>query len=140
MRRKEALLIFLVVLTLSCGAAEEEPSEPGSGICLPEEPMTITNSSEYSINHLYVHDTVDYFTDASKVEIGTNMATGTDVTIPVLYGDSHYFTIVRYIFSTSTIEIAITTAYPVEIEECYTYTLHLLEEEFSIEKEGNFAK
>jgi hypothetical protein len=102
--------------------------------------MTIVNSSEYEINHLYVHDSLDYFNDSTKVEIGTNMATGDNVTMSVSYGDSYYFTFIRYIFSSSSIEIAVTTADPVAIGECYTYTLHLLEEDFYVETADNFEQ
>jgi hypothetical protein len=135
MRMKEALLILLAVFALSCGVA----SDAGiSGNCLPEQDMTIINSSEYEINHLYVHDSLDYFNDSAKVEIGTNMVTDESVTLPVSYGDTYYFTFVRNIFSSSSIEIAITTESPVRINECYTYTLHLLEDEFYIETTDNF--
>lgn len=136
MRTREALLILIAVITLSCGAAGPDET-PGN--CLPEQDMTIFNSSEYEINRLYVHNSVDYLNDSTKVEIGTNITTGNSVTLPVLYGDSYYFTFIRNIFSTSSIEIAITTANPIKIDECYTYTLHLLEEEFYIETSDNFA-
>ncbi len=130
-------VFFLVLLVLSCG---DEGAPTAGGTCLDAGNITIINASEYDIIRLYAHNTVDFFNEAPSTPLKEPMPTEDSVTMPVIYGDSYYFTFVRDIFTGATIEIAVTTAKPVTIEECYTYTLYLLEEEFSVETTSNYAK
>ncbi len=132
-------VMLLVLLALSCGGEGAAPTEGGT--CNPVQDMTITNVSEYVIKNLYAHDSSVFHDDPTQDLLGSGIPTGDSVTMTVNdYGETHYFTFVRDIFKGATIEIAVTTAKPITIEECYTYTLYLLEEEFSVETADNFAK
>jgi hypothetical protein len=135
---KSAIISGLISITLLlfCGYDKEEMQARMK--CLPSADLIITNSSEYAIIELYSHKNFNYINDSSKTTLAQNMAKGSSLNMHVEYGDSYYFTFIRKYFSTSGIDIAVTTERPVYIENCYKFSLQLLEEDFYLKKEDNF--
>ena len=129
--------VLAVTLLLCCSRFGEE-KEPEKS-CLPSADLVITNSSEYLVLELYAHTGPVYIQADDKILIVQNMGIGAIVQFPVDYGDAYYFTFIRKYFSTSTIDIAVTSEKPVTIENCSKYSLYLLEEDFYLEKEDNIA-
>ena len=105
-------------------------------ICLPPE-LTIINSSEYIVKRIYVHDTANYMD--TEEEPDSELSTNEEIDIPVSDGDLEYFTFIRNITSTSSMEIAVTTSSPIYFRECYKYRLHIFEEDFMLKKEDNYT-
>ncbi len=135
---KNIKINLILILTLFLGsqcAGEKEPDKK----CLPCADLIITNSSEYTIIELYAHSSIDYYSDTTKVLIAQNMLNGDSLVYPVNYQDKIYFTFIRRYFSSSNVNIAITTNNPVYIQDCYKFSLFLLEEDFYLRKEDNFT-
>jgi hypothetical protein len=102
--------------------------------CLPPE-LIVKNTSVYTINELYMHDSFEY---SSGELVASNVPSDGDITVAVSDGLVKYFTFIRNITSTSSVEIAVTTAEPIAFNECYKYTLNLLPEDFFLQESDNY--
>ena len=126
----KSCLYFVSMLLLLCTACSSTAAHSSGQTGIPPE-FTIINSSEYTINRLYVTDGADY-RDASPAT--GSLEPGKSLSVPVTEGADRYVTFVRNATSTSSIEIAVTTSSAIAFEYNYSYVLHLLEQDFYLEK------
>lgn len=124
---KRVIIYLLFLPVLFCGG----PAEEQAGECMGIPAFTVRNSSEYTLNRLYMHDTPDY---TGSTVIATDMAAGTELSVDISTASQKYFTFIRNVTTTSAEEIAVTTAYPLSFEPCVSYTLHILEEDFFLDE------
>ena len=129
----KCLILQMAVLSFFfCAPAEDEEAER---ICLPPE-LKIKNISDYVAKEVYMHDEFSY---TGGEVVATGLASDSEVDVPVEEGDLKYFTYIRNLTTGSSMEIAITTAAPVEFNACYKYTLNLLSEDFFLDDFDNYT-
>jgi hypothetical protein len=130
-------ILLLNILYCSANEEEEKQKEP---VCNPPA-LEIKNVSEYIIKRLYIHDTFDYSSSVSVLTEPMNPADASTLSVNILMADqdNKYITFIRDLTTTSGPEIAVTTSRPILFENCYKYTLILLEEDFKLTTSDNFA-
>lgn len=128
---KKIIFFLIIPILFSCATEEGTVTDAaGAALCTTPPDLIIKNSSLYTVNRLYMHDTPQY--DNSEA-ISTDLASGQEINVTVQNEDTKYFTFVRFVTTTSSVEILVTTETPITLRGCKNYKLYLLEEDFLLE-------
>jgi hypothetical protein len=126
---KKYILLATMIITAGLGCADSESEPP----CNPPT-LKIVNSTSYIMEAVYLHDS-PVFDKASSTAFVNPFNPGAEINVPISDGYTTYCTFIRKITSTADTDIAVTTSRPVECYACFTYTLHLLDEDFYLEEQ-----
>ena len=125
---------IIVFAMLFCGQQAEFALDESR--CPDKPELIVKNISGYTADEVYMHDQVGNYLSGQLLI--TDMPDGGLISVDVTDGLVKYFTFIRNITSTSTTEIAVTTAEPVTFSRCYKYTLNLLPEDYFLEDDINY--
>lgn len=135
--------LFITFTFFSCDAGDDSADAGVVSDCLPPQ-LTIINDTEYNLHEIYILNKFDYRNETIAY---TDLAPGEqidqeeiDPSVTISDGNVRYITFIRDFSSTITEEIGVTTETPITFIECYKYELHIMNEDFFLERDGgNYA-
>lgn len=121
-----AIPLLTLLLCYGCVSGEDDSDD-----CPEENLINYSNSSQYLIKRIYTHPELPFIEGSSDESLITeNLPSQESYQGTFIPDNSFYVTFIREFSTQISDEIAVTTSQPLNLKNCTSYTLQLLENDF----------